>query len=736
MPPSPGTDAAGRRPVAPGRQRRVRVPTVLQMEAVECGAACLAMVLGFYGRHVPLEDLRYRCGVSRDGTKASTLVNAAVHYGLKAKGFRKEPDTLAGLPLPQILFWNFNHFVVLEGIDRDFAWLNDPAAGPRVVARSEFDESFTGVTLAFEPGPNFARGGQRPSVFSGLRQRLGGERPAFVFVVLASLGLVVPGLLMPAFTRVYVDFVLIEGLQDWLWPLLGLMLAAGAVRAGLTGLQQHYLMRLQTKIALASSCRFFWHVLHLPMRFFSQRYAGEIGARLQFNDRLAAMVGGDLAVAMLNLLTMAIYAAVMVNYDATLTAIGVAFAGINLLAFLAVQRRLADSNQKLLLDRGKLTGVAMQGMQTMESLKASGAEDLFFTRWAGHHAKVVSAEQEVQRVRTLLGVVPLFLGLAGTATILYIGGLAVMDGAMTIGVLVGFQSLLHSFSAPVTGLVSLSGQIQEAQGLIVRIDDVLAHPPDPEFATSFPAPAIVQSFTGHKLTGRAELVDVTFGFIPTEPPLIERLSLEIPAGARVALVGGSGSGKSTVGKLLAGLYRPWSGDIRLDGQSLPDIPRQSLRASVAMVDQDIALFEGTVRDNIALWDPTMPEERVVAAARDAGIHDDVVARPDAYDQRVREAGSNFSGGQRQRIEIARALVGNPTLLILDEATSALDAAVEHTVMENIRRRGCACLIIAHRLSTIRDCDEIIVLERGRIVERGAHGSLMDAGGVYRRLAEA
>ncbi|MFC3231041.1 NHLP family bacteriocin export ABC transporter peptidase/permease/ATPase subunit [Marinibaculum pumilum] len=727
------------------RWRRVRTPTVLQMEAVECGAACLAMVLAHHGRHLPLEELRYRCGVSRDGTKASALTAAAEHYGLRVKGFRKEPDGLMDLPLPQILFWNFNHFVVLDGLDARWAHINDPAAGPRRISRSEFDESFTGVTLAFEPMPAFAKGGQAPSPWRGLTRLLAGAKGAFLFVVVTGLALAIPGLLVPAFTRVYIDYLLIEGLSGWLYPLIGVMVATAALRALLTALRESHLLRLQTKVSLRSSCQFFWHVLTLPMRFFAQRQSGEIGTRLQYNERLALLVGGDLANGALQLMTMAIYAVVMLHYDVTLTLVGIGVAALNLAVFLVVSRRLADANQKLLMDRGRLTGVAMQGLAMIDSLKASGIDDQFFRRWAGQHAKVVSTEQRLQRVRHLLNAVPVFLGVAATALVLTVGGLSVMDGALTIGTLFAFQALLISFSAPIAGLVTLGAQTEEARGYLSRVDDVLSHPPDAEFATGtapdLPSDGRPQAADGQppvaaRLTGRAELRGVTFGFIPTEPPLIRDLDLSVPAGARVALVGGSGSGKTTVGKLLAGLYHPWSGEVLLDGRDLRQIPRDLLRSSVAMVDQEIALFDGSVADNITLWDPTMPEARVVAAAKDAAIHDDVAGRPGAYAHRVGEGGRHFSGGQRQRIEIARALVGEPALLIFDEATSALDAATERTVIDNIRRRGCACLIIAHRLSTVRDCDEIIVLDHGRIVERGSHDALMAARGAYYRLVEA
>jgi len=721
---------------------RVRTPTVLQMEAVECGAACLAMVLGHYGSFVPLEDLRYACGIARDGTKASNIVKAAKRLGLKAKGFKMEPEGLRKLPLPLIAFWNFNHFVVVEGFARGKVFLNDPAAGPRAVDTVEFDECFTGVVLAFEPGPEFERGGSPPSWLAGLRHRLKGSHAAFLFIVLASLALVVPGLLVPAFSRVFVDYYLIEGLESWLAPLLLAMVAVALIRFSLTWLQQHNLLHLQTKLSLTSSAKFFWHVLRLPMGFFAQRFGGEIGSRVQINDRVAGLVAGELSIAVINMLTMVIYAFVMVQYDATLTAIGIGFAAINLLAFTLVSRRIADAYQRLLLDQGKLTGIAMQGLQIIESFKASGSESLFFSRWAGHHAKVVNAEQSLSRYRALLSAVPLFLGLLATTVILVIGGLRVMDGAITIGMLIAFQALMASFSAPVAGLVQLGSQLQEARGCLLRLDDVLGHRRAAEFrppaipAPAEPAPPPVGTAALLKLAGGLQAKGLSFGFIPTDPPLIDNFDLDLAPGARVAFVGGSGSGKSTLGKLIAGLYEPWAGEILLDGRPLAEVPRDVLRNSIALVDQDVALFEGTVSENITLWDSTIPEERIVQAAKDAVIHDEIAARQDGYEQKLEEGGRNLSGGQRQRLEIARALAANPSILVLDEATSALDATTEKAVVENLRRRGLTCIIIAHRLSTIRDCDEIVVLDMGKVVQRGTHAALKDVDGPYRRLIES
>ncbi len=712
------------------RRGRVRTPGLLQMEAVECGAASLGIVLAHHGRVAPLEELRYACGVSRDGSKASNLIRAARTYGLKAKGLKCEVGNLRQMKMPMILFWNFNHFPVLEGFGAGKAFLNDPAAGRRTVTEEELEASFTGVALAFEPGPDFVKGGRRERAFDRFAARLASVRGAFVFVVLTSLFLVIPGLMAPAFSRIFVDFYLIQQFEDWLAPLIIGMAVTAVLRGFLTWLQQHYLTRLQTRFALAWSAQFMWHVLRLPVGFFAQRFSGEIGSRVPLNDRLAMLVGGELATGVLNLITVVFYALIMAQYNLQLTALAVSFALLNLVVLSRVSRSMVEISQKMQMDQGRFAGTMLQGIQLMESYKSSGTENLLYSRMLGHHAKVVNAEQEMGRRRTVLNAVPAALNALATAAILVVGGFQVMDGAMTIGTLVAFQALAAMMNAPVGALVGLGGQIQEAQATFTRLEDVLKHPVDPEFAPDRP------EVGPPKLSGRLDIRDLTFGFSPLDPPLVEGFSLTVLPGQRVALVGRSGSGKSTLGKLIAGLHQPWSGEILFDGQPAAAHPRATFRQSVAMVDQEIALFEGTVTTNITLWDRTISEERVVAAAKDALIHEDIAERPDGYGHKVVEGGRNFSAGQCQRIEIARALAAEPALLVLDEATSALDATVEKRVVENLRRRGITCIIIAHRLSTIRDCDEIIVLDHGKVVQRGAHDDMMAAGGPYKALIEA
>ncbi len=730
----------GRIPFVPAKEeeppvaidvRRVRTPTVLQMEAVECGAAALAMILAYHRRWVPLEELRVGCGVSRDGSKANNLLRAARTYGFVAKGYKREPSQLRTMPVPMIVHWNFNHFVVLEGFAGTRAYLNDPAAGPTSVSVEEFDQSFTGVAMVFERGEAFTTGGAAPSILRSLAQRLPGSFTAIAFVLLAGLGLVVPGLVAPSFNKVFVDDVLVKGLTEWTKPLLVAMGLAAAVSAVLTWLQQRYLLRLETKLAIESAGRFFWHVLRLPVGFFTQRFAGDIAARVAINDRMARTVSGDLATTTINALLIVFYAALLLRYDVVLAAVGTCTALANIGALRLATRVRVDLVRRLQQERGRMLGAAMGGLMTIETLKASGAESDFFSRWAGHHAKVSNTYQQLQLTTTLLGVVPPLLMSVNAALVLGIGGLRVMDGHLSMGLLVAFQALVIAFLNPVNRMVDLGSQLQDLKGDLGRLDDVLRAERDPHAGAlgddggAAGAPV--------KLEGHLELRGVTFGYSILEPPLLEDFSLTLRPGSRVALVGGSGCGKSTIAKLVAGLYEPWKGEIVLDGTPRRDVPRGVLVNSLAVVDQDIGLFEGTIGENVTLWDATIPEADYVQAARDAAIHEEVALRPGGYGGRIEEGGRNFSGGQRQRLEIARALAGSPTILVLDEATSALDPATEQSIDDHLRRRGCTCLIIAHRLSTIRDCDEIIVLERGRVLQRGTHATLSAVPGHYSTL---
>jgi len=669
------------------------------------------------------------------GSKASNMLRAARKYGFIARGFKKEPEGLKCLSLPMIIFWNFNHFVVFEGFRKDYAYINDPAAGPRVLSAEEFDQAFTGVVLTFEPGPDFKKGGKKYGFYKALQKRLSGSRSALVYVILAGLALVIPGLVIPTLSKIFVDNILVGKMYDWLRPLLIGMALTAIMRTALTWFQGHYLLRFETKLALSSSSKFFWHILRLPIEFFTQRSGGEIGSRVAINDKVASLLSGELASTVLNFIMIFFYAALMFRYDVVLTLAGIFIMLLNIAAMKYFARKRKNENMKLLQDRGKLVGTSMGALQIIETLKATGSESDFFAQWGGYQAKVLNAEQKLGIYTSVLSSAPILLSSIYSTLILALGGFRVMEGHLTMGMLVAFQSLSSSFVNPITSLVNVGSTLQEVQGDMKRLDDVFKHEVDKQvYPTVKPADESTDSTA--RLSGNIELKNISFGYSIMGPPLIENLNLTLKPGSRVALVGSSGSGKSTVAKLVTRLYAPWAGEIYFDGKPNTKIPRNVFNNSLAMVDQDIFLFTGTIRENLTMWDSTIPDADIIKAAKDACIHEDLSARPNGYDSMIEEGGGNFSGGQRQRMEIARALTINPTILVLDEATSALDPKTEQIIDDNLRRRGCTCLIIAHRLSTIRDCDEIIMLERGKVVQRGTHDEMKDSGGPYVRLIKA
>jgi ATP-binding cassette subfamily C protein len=725
--------------------KRVKTPTLLQMEAVECGAAALGIILGYYGRIVPLPELRRECGVSRDGSKASNMLKAARAYGLQAKGFKKELQQLQDLRPPYIVFWNFNHFLVVEGCSKQRVYLNDPATGPRTVSLQEFDEGYTGVVLVMEPGTQFHKGGRKPSMILSLWKRLQGAAGALVYCVVAGFLLTLVGLAVPVFSQVFVDDILIQGRIHWLRPLLLGMAIAAVLQGALTLLRLRYLRRLKIKLAVGMSSRFLWHILRLPVSFYAQRFAGEISNRTSLNDEVANVLSGRLATTAIDAVMVIFYALVMLQYDWVLTAIVVSFAAVNVLTLQWISRQRVDANQRLLQEYGKAAGASIAALQSIETLKASGLESDFFSRWSGYYTKAINSQQELGVTNQTFSVLPPLLYALSSMLLLVVGGLRVMDGHLSIGMLVAFQVLMQSFLLPVNNLVNFGSTLQELEGNLIRLDDVLDNPIAPQgeplagkrekvkgqredsslspcpFPLSPPLP---------RLQGYVELRNVTFGYSHLEAPLIENFNLSIKPGQRVALVGGSGSGKSTIAKLVSRLYEPWAGEIHFDGLPREQIPHQLLTNSVAMVEQDILLFGGTVRENLTLWDATVPDKNLRRACQDAAIDDVISSMSGGYDAELIEGAANLSGGQRQRLEIARALVNNPSILVMDEATSALDAETEKIINDNLRRRGCTCIIVAHRLSTIRDCDEIIVLERGKVVQRGTHQELWQVEGAY------
>jgi ATP-binding cassette, subfamily C, bacterial len=730
--------------IIPSKYRRQRTPTLLQIEATECGAAALGIILAYHGRFVPLTELRQACGVSRDGTKASNICLAAADYGLAAEGFKIDKlEILQQRKCPYIVFWELNHFLVVEGFSKKKVYLNDPATGPRSVSWQEFDEGFSGVVLCFEPNSEFSNGGHKSSVIFSLWKRLSGVLNAFIYCLTAGLLLTLVNLIVPVFSQVFIDEILVQGRQTWLRPLLLGMIIVVIFQGGLTLLRLRYLRRLKIKLAVVFSSHFLWHLLRLPKSFYEQRFAGEIASRTRLNDQLAESLSGQLATTAIDSVMVVFYALVMSQYDLVLTAVVISLATVNVLALVLIARWRVDINKRLINEYGKTEAIEIAGLQNIETFKASGTESNFFMRWVGQYTKAINSQQELEVTNQILSILPMFLSALSSAFLLLVGGIRVMDGYLSIGMLVAFQGMTQGFQKPIDNLVNFSSTLQELEGNIIRLDDVLTNPveqnlkverPSLEFSQSTSSP--VDDRSEHKyyqLNGYVEIKNLSFGYSPLEAPSVKNFNLTVESGHRVAIVGASGSGKSTVAKLISGLYQPWSGEILFDGKPREKIPEEILTHSVAMIDQDIMLFSGTVKENLSLWDTSVRESNLIHACQDAAIADAIQSLTGGYEAQLLEGAVNLSGGQRQRLEIARALVNNPSVLILDEATSALDAETEETVNRHLRQRGCTCIIVAHRLSTIRDCDQIIVLERGRVAQQGTHEEMWQTEGVYSRL---
>lgn len=712
---------------------RARTPTILQMEAAECGAAALAIVLAHHGRWTPLEELRAACNVGRDGSSARSIAQAARAEGLEVQAFRAEPGDLPRMRFPLVAHWGMDHFVVVEGFGRGGVWLNDPASGPRRVTAAEFDSGFTGVVLAMQPGPSFRPRGRPPSLRRSLAARLDGSGGALAFVVLISLALVVPGLMVPAFTRVFVDRILIERFDHWLAPLLLGMAGCALAMALLTWLQREVLLRLETRLALAGSLGFAGHVLRLPVGYFAQRQPAQVAGRAALNDRVAQLLAGDVGAALAGLLTATAYLAAMLLFAPALGAVVLLLAAGSLGVLAWSSRALRDDNRRLLAATAGHDGFARQGLRMIESYKAAGAEQRLRQRLSAMSARALNLRQEIGAAQARLAALPGLTAVAAGGLVLAIGGNLVIAGDMTLGTLVAFQALLAGFLAPLAQLLQLGGRMQDGEACLRLLDDTLQHPVAPEFGR--PDEGGERSGPGGRLSGAVVAEGIAFRHGAGGRLLLDDISFELAPGEMLGIAGASGAGKSTLAGLVAGLAEPVSGRVLLDGMPLAELPRQRMRRSLAHVGQSGSIFEGTLRDNIALWDETMPEERIVAAARLALLHDTALARG-GYGARLREGGSDLSGGQRARLEIARALVREPAVLILDEATAALDDETEAAVLSNLRRTGATILLVAHRWSALRECDRVLVLDAGRVAQLGPPARLLAEPGPFRRLMQA
>lgn len=707
-----------------------KVPQVMQMEALECGAACLAMIAAYYGKWLPLERVRTDCGVSRDGSSALNVVKAARLYGFDARGYRFEPSYMReNATFPCIVHWEFNHFIVVRGFKGDKVYVNDPARGEVTMTLEQFDAGFTGVALCMQPTEDFEPGGKPPSVRAFAMERLRGSKAALAFVAITTAITSLLGIVNPALSQVFTDHLLTGEDPGWFGPFIAIMIAMCVIQVLVSGLNALYLLKVQGKMAAVSDAAYCWHVMHLPMTFFSQRSTGDIVSRSAQNASIASQVVSVISPLVVNLAMLVIYLVIMVTYSPLLSMIGIASVAVNIAMARVFSFRRMNLSRVSMRDSANLSSTTTAGLSMIETIKASGAENGFFQRWGGFHANSVAQSCALAVSSTRWGLIPELVTSAANAAVLMSGVYLVLIGEFTIGMVLAFQGYLSQFSAPAQSLISAMESFNDMRTSMERIQDVMSYPRDPLCE----GPKLGADDACEKLRGGVELKNVTFGYSPLGTPLIEDFSVTIKPGGSVAFVGTSGCGKSTLSKLITGLYQPWTGEVLFDGVNAADIPHEVRTGSVSVIDQDIVLFNDTVANNIRLWDESIEDYEVVLAARDAGIHDVVMTREGGYEHVLLEGGRDLSGGQRQRLEIARALAQDPTVLIMDEATSALDAQTEQEVMEAIAKRGITRIIIAHRLSAIRDCDEIIVLDAGHVVERGTHEELFAAGGTYANL---
>ena len=707
-------------------KKRVKTPTILQMEATECGAASLSMIFAYYGKYLPLEQMRVETGVSRDGCNARNIMRAAKKYGLNCRGFRKEPEALKELPMPCIIHWNFNHFVVLEGFRGKSVYLNDPAVGRRKLTWEELDDSFTGVVLTFEKTDQFVKEKRKGRIGHFILNRVKEQLPVLAKLLYIGLLLILPSLILPVLSQVFIDDVLGQGYADWLTRILVFMGCCLLLKCGLTYYRSLILAKLQGKMTLISGYRFLSHMFHLPMTFFDQRYTGDLVNRMQNNDDINEFLAGDLAETVLNIIIALFYVVILFFYSPILTAIGLGSVIVSLIVATVANKVIANATMKLQMSGGKLYGAICAGLSITDTIKASGVETEYSTRILGHQALNATQQQEMKRFQQIISAIPDAVGKLTDVLILMTGALLAIHGDFTTGMLVAFNSLFDSFCEPVNKLIGFFESLQTLKSNISRVDDIEKYPQEPQKPQ-----AATSGIGAGKLSGEVTLDDISYGYSHLKPPTVEHFSFTLHSGESIAFVGSSGCGKSTVSKVISGLYKPWTGQVLFDGKNIEQIPDALLHSSIATVSQNIMLFSGTIRENLSMWNEAVLEEDLVNAAKDACIHDFIIQQPGGYNYRLEENGANLSGGQRQRLEIARALATKPSILIMDEATSALDPIVEKQVMDNIRRRGCTCIIVAHRLSTIRDCTQIVVMRHGKIIQRGTHESLMHEDGFYR-----
>ena len=615
-------------------------------------------------------------------------------------------------------------FMQLSGINA--AKLDEPLFKNALIAL------IVGIVLQIVPGPDFVPSGKPKSTLEFARRRLSGAGPAVAFVLLSSVIGYLFGIINPVFSGFFMDRLLTGENRELLLPFIGLMSVFALAQVATAWVQNVYSLKINGKMAIVGSSTYMWKILRMPMEFFSQRMAGDILQRQSTNASIASILVNTFTPLLLNAFMMVFYLVIMLRYSVMLTILGLVTIVLNLLISQIISARRVNITRVQMRDAGKLAAATVSGIQMVETIKSSGAENGYFQKWAGYQASVNAQNVRFLRLNQFLGIIPSLLSLIANAAVMVLGVWLTMQGRFTLGSIMIFQGFLSSFMSPAMMLISAGQTLQEMRTEMERVEDVMQYPTDPNFRDA----PLKEDTDYSKLSGRIELKNVTFGYSRLGQPLIRDFSMSVKPGSRVAFVGTSGCGKSTLSKLISGLCQPWSGEILFDGKPISEIDRSVFTGSVAVVDQDIVLFEDTVAGNIKMWDESIEDFEMILAARDAQIYDDIMAREGGFQGRIVEGGKDLSGGQRQRLEIARVLAQDPSIIIMDEATSALDAKTEYELVKAVKDRGITCIVIAHRLSTIRDCDEIIVLDKGAVVERGTHDELYARGGFYTELVSS
>jgi NHLM bacteriocin system ABC transporter peptidase/ATP-binding protein len=704
-----------------------KTPIVLQMEAAECGAAALAIIFGYYGKFIPLEELRTHCGVSRDGSRASSIVKTAQYYGLQASGFKLSVDELLTQDFPLIVFWNSNHFLVLEKLTPTYAFLNDPASGRRKVLYSEFLALYSNIALTFSKTRSFSKSGKRRSLFSILVSILKTNTSFIAYIFITSILLAITAILIPNFLSIFIDIILIEKETSWISYLVAAIVITSCVQALLMYYQQQTIIKLRTILSITHSSRLFWKIVHLPSTFFDQRSKGDLAVRLQSFGDISKYIAEDFTRFISDLLTVTLLFVTMLFYDISLALVSLFVGGINFLFFYIVSKKMETASQLMVKEDTNLYGVSTSIIQSIDTIKASGGETDSFSRWSGFFIKSHNTRNRLEPSNHLFLLIPDFLIYISQSIILIFGGINVMNGDLSPGLLVAFLYISYNFQIPIKRFVGLGTINKKLESSLQRIQDIYQNFCDD------PSPVHPKQQNVQRIEGKLDLINIKFGFHSSEEPILDNFSFGVEPGQQLAIIGQSGSGKTTVSNIISGILKPWSGDILLDNKPISTYSTALLASSMAFVGEHSFLFEGTIRDNISFWDPTIRDSKIIEAAKDACIHSVITARSGGYDSVVSENGSNFSGGERQRLEIARALALEPTILIFDEATTGLDSNIEDTILSNIRRRGCTLIIVAHKLSTIRDSHSILFLENGKIVESGQHEQLVQLNGKYLEL---